>query len=319
LPQTPIRVLDASDVAALLDRVDAFAIMRALFQALATQHAVQPPQTLTEFPDGSGDFITYLGALTSARVFGAKLSPYLVRPTGPLITAWTTLMSMETGRPLLLCNSAEVTTRRTAATTALAVDELARDAATRLAVIGAGPVARAHIREVCSLRDWQSIRVFSPSLAVRDDTRMAVLALDSRIRTDSTIDDAVRDADVVMLCTSSGTPVLDPAILTAPTLITSISTNAARAHEIPPESLLSMDVYCDDRHSTPMSAGEMVIAADDFGWSPEDVVGDLSQLVSGQVTPVLADTHLFFRSIGLGLEDIAMAKAIYDVLQHDAH
>jgi L-arginine dehydrogenase len=314
-----IPILEAPDVAALLDRIDVVETMRTLFRSLAAERATQPPQTLTLFPGGTGDFITYLGALESAGVFGAKLSPYIVRTGAPLITAWTTLMSMETGRPVLLCDAGQLTTERTGATTALAVDELARDGATRLAVVGAGPIARAHIRHTRGLRDWRDIRVHARSLAAHPAAQAALQALDPRIHIHSDLSAAVRDADVVMLCTSSGTPVLDPAMLDRPALITSVSTNAPRAHEIPPEALLSMDVYCDDRHGTPLSAGEMVIAAEEFGWSADDIVGDLSQLVSMQVTPVLSDTHLFFRSIGLGLEDIAMAKAVADLLAAAPH
>jgi L-arginine dehydrogenase len=315
----PIPILEASDVAALLERIDVVETMRALFLALGTTRAAQPPQTLTLFPGGGGDFITYLGALDSAGVFGAKLSPYIVRSGAPLITAWTTLMSMDTGRPVLLCDAGQLTTERTGATTALAVDELARDGATRLAVVGAGPIARAHIRHTRDLRDWRDIRVYSRSLTAHPATQATLQAMDSRIHIHHDLFAAVHDADVVMLCTSSATPVLDPAMLDRPALITSVSTNAPRAHEIPPEALLSMDVYCDDRHGTPRSAGEMHIAAEEFGWSAGDIVGDLSQLVTMQVTPVLSDTHLFFRSIGLGLEDIAMAKAIADLLAHAPH
>ena len=97
------------------------------------RRAVQPPQTLTLFPDQAGDFITYLGALADAHVFGAKLSPYVVtggKPDGrPIVTAWTALMSMRTGQPLMWCDAGLLTVERTAGTTALAVDCLAPRAA----------------------------------------------------------------------------------------------------------------------------------------------------------------------------------------------
>ena len=73
------------------------------------------------------------------------------------MTAWTLLMSMQTGQPLLLCDAGELTTARTAATTAVAVDALAPLTANRLAIIGSGKVAQAHLHYVKGLRDWQSI------------------------------------------------------------------------------------------------------------------------------------------------------------------
>jgi L-arginine dehydrogenase len=124
----------------------------------------------------------------------------------------------------------------------------------------------------------------------------------------------VRDADVVALCTSSGTPVLTEGMLTRPALITSISTNVANAHEIPPAWLPQMDVYCDYRRTTPASAGEMKLAAELHGWSPQNVVADLPELVSGNANRPSYRRHAFFRSIGLGLEDVAIAYELFRYL-----
>ena len=312
-----VKVLDASDVRRLMPQIDALEVMRSLFRALGEGRAVQPPQTLALFPGGGGDFITYLGVLEDQQVFGAKLSPYISRPGGALITAWTTLMSMETGGPLLLCDALQLTTERTAATTALAVDLLARPATTRLAIIGSGAVAQAHLRHVRSLRDWSAISVHSRTLMRALDRQDVLHALDPRVRICESVEEAVRDADVVMLCTSSATPVLDPAHLSTSALITSISTNAVNAHEVPPASLRFMDVYCDDRTVTPLSAGEMVLAAANETWSASEIAGDLGELLTGHAALPDHDRHRFFRSIGLGLEDIAMAKAIFDLSERD--
>ncbi len=313
-----VRVMEADEVGRLIGRVDALEVMQRLFAALGNGRATQPPQTLARFPDGSGDFITYLGVLETARAFGAKLSPYINTASGPLITAWTTLMSMDTGRPLLLVDSARLTVERTAATSALAVRHLAPPRATRLAIIGTGPVARAHLRQVRAMREWSEIRLHSRSLMRALDSHDELHGLDPRVMLCGSVDDAVQDADVVMLCTSSAEPVLDPADLTTRALITSISTNAPRAHEVPPLSLHLMDIYCDDRLTTPFSAGEMVLAAE-YGWSPaDDVCGDLGELVTGRAPTPSPDTHTFFRSIGLGLEDVAMAAALLELAQRDA-
>ena len=114
MPNPPI-VLDNTTVSEHLGKLGVVQAMRTLFTDLGEARAVQPPQTVTEFP-GGGDFITYLGALEGAGVFGAKLSPYLPRANGPIITAWTVLMSIKDGRPLALIDAGVLTTERTAAT-----------------------------------------------------------------------------------------------------------------------------------------------------------------------------------------------------------
>jgi L-arginine dehydrogenase len=282
-----------------------------MFRDLAAGQAVQPAQQLVEFPQGAGDFINYLGVLAEDGVYGIKTSPYIVREQGPLVTAWTLLMSTQTGQPLLLCDAGELTTARTAATTAVAVDALAPLTANRLAIIGSGKVAQAHLHYVKGLRDWQSISLYSPGLSEDAETVSLLKNIEPRLNILDSREAAVEDADVIMLCTSSPGPVIDPSSLSKPALITSISTNAPRAHEVPPQSLNDMQVFCDYRLTTPGSAGEMLIAAEQHGWDKDAIVGDLPDLISEKVQRPAYDRHVFFRSIGLGLEDIALANAIH--------
>jgi L-arginine dehydrogenase len=304
-------VINQSQARELLAQVDVPQILRKLFRDLAAGQAVQPAQQLVEFPQGAGDFINYLGVLAEEGVYGVKTSPYIVGEQGPLVTAWTLLMSMQSGQPLLLCDAGELTTARTAATTAVAVDALAPLDASRLAIIGSGKVAQAHLHYVKGLRDWQGISLYSPSLSENPETVSLLKGIEPRLNIVDSREAAVQDADVIMLCTSSAGPVIDPSTLTKPALITSISTNAPRAHEVPPQSLNDMQVFCDYRLTTPSSAGEMLIAAEQHGWDNNGIVGDLPGLLSEKVQRPEYDRHLFFRSIGLGLEDIALANAIY--------
>ncbi|WP_338582859.1 ornithine cyclodeaminase family protein [Pseudomonas sp. MAG733B] len=310
MSSTP-HVINQAQARELLAQVDVPQILRKMFRDLATGQAVQPAQQLVEFPQGAGDFINYLGVLAEDGVYGIKTSPYIVHEQGPLVTAWTLLMSAQTGQPLLLCDAGELTTARTAATTAVAVDALAPLTATHLAIIGSGKVAQAHLHYVKHLRDWQSISLYAPNLSDDVETATLLKSIEPRLNIVDSREAAVQDADVIMLCTSSAGPVIDPSSLSKPALITSISTNAPRAHEVPPQSLNDMQVFCDYRLTTPGSAGEMLIAGEQHGWDKSAIAGDLPDLISEKVQRPDYDRHVFFRSIGLGLEDIALANAIY--------
>lgn len=308
-------VADAAAVRLALGKLPVLAAMRSVFQALAQEQAVQPAQTVTVFPQGAGDFITYLGALSNEQVFGAKLSPYLVTGGRPIVTAWTSLMSMQTGQPLLFCESGQLTAERTAGTTALAIDHLALEASRHLALIGAGALGQVHLRHVLPIRNWESISVYADDLAGNPEIQSRLKALDSRVQISGSAKQCVSRADVVMLCTSSATPVLDMEDLSQPALITSISTNAVNAHEVSPSSLPFMDVYCDNKQSTPDGAGEMVLATKQGIWDREKIIGDLADLVSGRCPRPDHRRHVFFRSIGMGLEDVAIAYALLQHLQ----
>lgn len=315
-PHMPPLVLDAAAVARHLPSVDVVAALRVMFADLGRGDAIQPPQTLTLLPGEAGDFITYLGAIAGARVFGAKLSPYIVTPGAPIITAWTTLMSMDTGQPLLLCDSGQLTTERTAGTTALAVDCLAPAGASVLAIIGSGKVALAHLRHVLPLRTWREVRVYSRRLNGNAERQAEWAQFAPNVIFAESAEAAAMGAEVVMLCTSSGKPVIEAAAIAPGALVTSISTNVANAHEIAPGFLVGAEVYCDYHATTPASAGEMKLATTDHSWSSDALRGDLAGLVAGTCARPSGGKPVFFRSIGLGLEDVCMAHAIWRVATH---
>lgn len=310
-------ILHHDAVSRALAGIDVRAVLARAFAMLADGRAVQPPQTVTLFPDGRGDVITYLGVLADEAVLGAKLSPYLVGPGGPVVTAWTLLLSMTTGAPLLLCDARRLTIERTAGTTALAVDLLAAREARTLAVVGTGALGLAHLRHVERLREWAAVRLCSPSAPAKAHLpRQAAGGVPVTVHAD--VADAVAGADVVLLCTSSGRPVLDVAGLGPGTLVTSISTNAPDAHEVAPAALAAMEVYCDYAPTTPTAAGEMRLATAAGGWAPDRLRGDLPALVAGSAPPPSGDRVAFFRSVGLGLEDVALATAVLRSITREA-
>jgi L-arginine dehydrogenase len=309
-----MQMLDSQQVGHLLPRLDCLSAMRRLFGALARGDVVQPRQTLALLPgrEQGGDFITYTAALAEPAVFGAKLSPYLPGAAGAKVTAWTLLMSSVDGMPLLLCDAMALTIERTAATTALAVDLLAPADGGKLAVIGTGPIGIAHIRQTRHLRQWSEISCWSPRAASR---AAEIQAAAPGVIIAPSLDAAVRDARVVLLCTSSAAPVLDPRRLADCVLVTSITTNAPGAHEVPPDCLRDLDVYCDFAETTPQTAAEMRLAVE-MGWSVESIAGDLPALVSGSAPrPRRA---AYFRSVGLGSEDIAVAASLYELVRAES-
>ncbi len=294
-------------------------MVKEAFAGLASGTSVQPAQTVTVFPGTEGDCIFYPGVLWDQKVIGVKLSPYIAelsRKGNYPVTAYTMLMSAETGQPILVCDSLALTTIRTAATTSLALDYLIPEQAKNLAIIGSGKIAIHHLKYAVDQHTWSNISMFSPTLAdqtsdKRQKVSQAIKNLNADVTFAPSAQDAIGDADVVMLCTSSGTPVIEYEWLKDRVVVTSISTNVPKAHEISPVSLQHFDVFCDYRKTAPLSAGEMVIAKAEYGWSEESVVADLPELVTGKHSGISATSgKVFFRSIGLGIEDLAIATLL---------
>jgi L-arginine dehydrogenase len=307
-------VVGEADINAILPRIDIRSSLERMFLSLAMGDAVQPPQTLSLFPKDSGDFITYLGVFADEKVFGAKVSPYIPGDGKATVTAWTLLMSMETGAPLLLCDAKKLTTERTAATSIIAADKLAPAEAKVLTIIGSGPVGLAHLRYAETMRSWSEVRIASPNVNTQTDippTTSNGFAVTKYLDAN----EAIQGADVVLLCTSSGTPVIDTKFLKRSAIVTSISTNVFNAHEVDPAALQEFDVYCDYRATTPAAAGDMKLATAAGTWSADAVLGDLPELLSGRAKAPTGQRPVFFRSIGLGLEDIAAAVAVLAAMQ----
>jgi L-arginine dehydrogenase len=295
-------VLAEVDVTALQESAVQAAV-RAAFIQLAAGRAVQPQQVVTDLP-GGGDVIAYQGVLADDEVYAVKVSPYLPQPSGkPVVTAWTLLLSTRTGEPLLLADAGALTVERTAATTAVGVDLLARADSSSVAVIGWGPVGRAHLRHALAVRGFTDVRVYSPSTTADDLTG-------PEMQLAASAEEAAAGADVVLLCTSAAAAVVDVRRLAPGTLVTSVSTNAPMAHEIDPAALLDLEVYADHAPAAFAAAGDMRIAAAEHGFTVDRVRGDLAGLLAGTAPRPTGEKPVFFRSVGLGIEDAAIALAV---------
>ncbi len=77
----------------------------------------------------------------------------------PAVAAVFALFDGEDGRPLALLEASELTARRTACSSALAADYLARDDARRLLVVGCGTLAAHMVRAHACVRDYRHIDI----------------------------------------------------------------------------------------------------------------------------------------------------------------
>ena len=129
------------------------------------------------------------------------------------------------------------------------------------------------------------------------------------VRLAASSEEAAAGADVVLLCTSAAEPVVDVRLLAPGALVTSVSTNAPMAHEIDPAALLELDVYADYAPAALAAAGEMRIATAEHGFTADHVRGDLAGLLADTAPGPSGDKVVFFRSVGLGIEDAAIGLA----------
>ncbi|MDG4785725.1 ornithine cyclodeaminase family protein [Micromonospora sp. WMMD1102] len=197
-----------AEVSARLDAATAVEAIRDALLAAYRGRFVTPPRAAV--PLAGGRLVLAAGQLTgewygygSYDTFGHGESEQVVA-----------LHEAGTGRVRAIAVGAEIGSRRTGAFGGVAVRALARPDAATLGVIGAGGQAWAQVWAVAAVRRLREVTVFCRSPAGREKFAARVRSeLGIPARPVSTGPEAVRDRDIVVLATSSPTPVISAADL----------------------------------------------------------------------------------------------------------
>lgn len=251
----------------------------------------------------------------SPSAFGVKLVtlPHGDRDVGaPRVKGVYVLFRGSDLRPVATFDASPLTLQRTAAVSAIATDRLARADARRLVLFGAGEQARAHLRFMCEIRPIEVLRVVS-----RSPHRAQTLVADARaLGLDASFGEprAVAEADIVCTCTSSTTPLFEGAWLAPGTHVNAIGTYHPTARELDETTILRARVVVESREAALAEAGELCIPLAAGLIDASHVCADLGELLAGAVVRESTEDVTVFKSVGLGLEDLAVAQAAYEAL-----
>src|SRR5215471_2064466 len=191
--------LDEKAVRAALRMKDLIPAMASALADLSGGKVVQPVRVMVPVADHQG-FLGIMPAYGSA--LGAKLVTFYPQNQGVHTHhAMILLFHPETGEPLATMDGRLITEMRTAAVSAVATQLLARRATRVLAILGSGVQARSHLEALRLVREFREVRVWSPRNA-------RVFAERSGVEAAASAEEAVRGADVVVVATTSMTPVL---------------------------------------------------------------------------------------------------------------
>jgi ornithine cyclodeaminase len=218
----------------------------------------------------------------------------------PRIQGMYLLLDAETLGPLAMLDAAELTTLRTAAVSALAVDVLAEPAASRLVVFGTGPQARGHITAIRAVRPIEEVTVVGRT---PERTLAFVSTVDARAGAASD----VAHADVVVCATTAREPLFDGALLAPGATVVAVGSHEHRAREVDDTTVRGSTVVVEARSAALREAGDITrpLAAGVFD---ADTLVDLASVVRGAVTVDPARPRLF-KSVGMGWEDLVVAAS----------
>jgi alanine dehydrogenase len=209
----------------------------------------------------------------------------------------------ETGTPLALMDGTWITACRTAATSALATRVLARNDAEILAVIGTGVQARSHVSILPRGHAFGEIRV-----AGRTPAKVSELAEETGATPCASIADAVRDADVISLCTNAREPLIQRRWLSAGAHVNSVGYNE-QGGELDDATIRDGRLVVESRVAfEPPPAGARELQ----GVEPSDAV-ELGEILSGNRRGrTSSDQITVYKSMGHAAEDAAAAGLVLE-------
>jgi thiomorpholine-carboxylate dehydrogenase len=206
------------------------------------------------------------------------------------------LVNPETGVPLAIMDGRLITEMRTAAVSAAATKLLGSPDAKILAILGTGVQAHSHVEALRLVRQFEEVRVWSPTREHAERFAKEVGA------TAMSAEEAVRGADVIVTATSSKTPMLKGARLKRGCHVNAVGACRPDWRELDDEAMGNV-VFVDSREGALKESGDVIL-------SRAKIYAELGEALAGKV-PSRASETTIFKSLGMAVEDIAAAMLVY--------
>jgi ornithine cyclodeaminase/alanine dehydrogenase-like protein (mu-crystallin family) len=228
----------------------------------------------------------------------------------PLLHGVYVLFDARRQAPAAVLDGGALTALRTAAVSGLATRHLANPDAGRLVIFGAGVQAAAHLEAMRAVRPVEDLVVVSRSPGPAE-------ALAERARADG-LSASVRDpgavagADLVCTCTTSTEPVFDGSMLPSGCHVNAVGSYRPQTRELDTETVRRGRVVVETREVAMEEAGDLLIPIEEGAIGADHIAADLAELVRGKAVRRSAEDVTVFKSVGMALEDLVVARAVVD-------
>lgn len=302
-------LLSASDVEGMLDHRALLEQLRRAMCTYATMPRVRGQRAHSAIPAASPHsvMVVFPGLVPGIPAYTVKINAK-VPDSLPSVRGLISLHDLENGRLLAVMDSIAITKIRTALVGALAAQALARSTVETVAVIGAGVQGRAQLRALRLVRTFQAVRVYD----ARPERAAALVAelgneLGATLSVASTVESAVKDADVVITATWATTPLIRSGMIAAGTHVTAIGADEPGKAEVDAELIRRSVFVCDDEDL----AVEMGALAG-VGLGREAIHASLGEVLAGTRPGRSDDEQItIFGSVGLPCQDLPAAWMVY--------
>jgi N-[(2S)-2-amino-2-carboxyethyl]-L-glutamate dehydrogenase len=292
-------------------------LVAATYRLHGVGDSVNPPSYFLRFPDRPSDRIIALPASIGGdvRVDGLKWIssfPGNVAAGIPRASAVLILNDHDTGYPFACVEASIISATRTAASAALAADQLSRSRGprpTRVGFVGAGLIAR-YIHMFLAGTGWSfdeiGVHDLSAGSAAGFGGYLEQSGSAGRVSVYDSAETLIRSSDLVVFATVAAQPHVEN--------LSWFDHNPVVLHislrDLAPEILLASTNIVDDidhclKANTSPHLVEQLTGNRDF------VAGTLDEVMAGRVS-LPADRPVIFSPFGLGVLDLAVGKYVYD-------
>ena len=264
-------------------------------------------------PAGSKASFKFKGALLPG-LGGAGLNAYTAGlPSG--LETLLFLFDTNTGALAAVMEVLYFDWLKTAAVSALAARYLAPPDSSILALFGTGRHARSQLYALTQVVGIRRVQAYSRDACPRRGFCERMTAeLDIDVVPADSPAAALVDADIVTTITTSPEPVFTGASLPdKPLHINALGAHYPWVREVDEYTVVNSRVFVDETQQGWAEEGEIIMPLEAGAIDKTHVVGDLGALAAGKAEARAVDTRwTLFLSGGTGIEDIAVARRLYD-------
>ena len=231
----------------------------------------------------------------------------------PTIQGVIVLFDAESGAPLAILDSIDITLKRTAAASAVAAKYLARKDSSIAAICGCGQQGRAQLRAVLLVLSLTKIYAF-------DVNERAAINFKNELSPELKIDiepirdlpRAIQKSDVCVTCTPAKQFFVHKEDVAPGTFIAAVGADDAHKQEIDPALLVSAKVVTDSLEQS-CAIGDTHHAIAQGLVRKENIYAELGEIVAGKKSGRTTDDEIIvFDSTGVATEDAVAAVAAYE-------
>ena len=206
---------------------------------------------------------------------------------------------------------------RTGAASGVATQYMARPEATEVGLFGTGKQARTQLQAICLVRNIRHVHVYSPNEEHRRafSHEMAEVC-GCEVEPVPRPELAAQDKDIIITATSSREPVLSGNWISEGTHLNVIGSNFLAKAEVDAVAVRRCEsIVVDSKDQARLEAGDFAQALEEGSIHWADI-HELGQVIVGRFTGrAHAQDVTLFKSLGIALEDVAVAALVYQKAQ----